>query len=170
MSRKRKWTDDQLIEAVKNNSSIAGILKEIGLKISGGNYSLIKLKIKHLNINTSHLTGQGWCTKEKEHYKKFIKPRKFTLEEILVKDSYYQCTHTLKKRLLEKNILKNKCYECDIGPEWNNKTLSLQLDHIDGERSNNTIDNLRILCPNCHSQTETFCGKAKKDKRKKEAT
>lgn len=52
-----------------------------------------------------------------------------------------------------------KCSECGLGPNWNNKPLTLQVDHIDGDNQNNDLDNLRLLCPNCHSQTETFAGK-----------
>lgn len=53
----------------------------------------------------------------------------------------------------------NKCSECGISNIWNNKELKLQLDHIDGDRQNNSINNLRLLCPNCHSQTETYAGR-----------
>ena len=56
-----------------------------------------------------------------------------------------------------------KCEECGIGEEWNNRPLTLQVDHIDGNSDNNSIDNLKILCPNCHTQTHTWCGRNKKN-------
>ena len=71
-------------------------------------------------------------------------------------------TSKLKLRLIKENILENKCVICGLGPEYNGKKLNLHLDHIDGNPFDNRLSNLRILCPNCHSQTETFCGKNKK--------
>lgn len=56
-----------------------------------------------------------------------------------------------------------KCESCGIGAEWNNKPLTLQMDHIDGNSDNNALDNLQILCPNCHTQTHTWCGRNKKN-------
>jgi hypothetical protein len=158
--RKRKWTDEQLIEAVKTNSSIMGVLKTIGLKLCGGSHTLVKMRIKQLNIDKSHFTGQGWCRgeKHKEYINRVIK---YPLEQILVKDSTYQCTHTLKKRLIREGLLINECYNCKL-TTWLNEPISLQLHHIDGDRCNNLIDNLSILCPNCHSQTSTFAGKSKR--------
>ena len=85
-----------------------------------------------------------------------------SLEKILVKNSTYKNTARLKGRLLDAGLLKNRCYECSLPPTWNGKRLSLHLDHIDGDRSNNLISNLRILCPNCHSQTKTYAGKKKR--------
>ena len=64
------------------------------------------------------------------------------------------------KRLLKEKIFKNECNVCCIS-EWNNKKISMQLDHINGDSSNHKKENLRFLCPNCHSQTDTFCGKNK---------
>ena len=64
----------------------------------------------------------------------------------------------MKARLLNNELLEYKCSICNL-VEWNGKAISLQLDHINGQRKDNRIENLRLLCPNCHSQTDTFCGK-----------
>ena|SRR5271154_6721323 len=89
------------------------------------------------------------------------------LEDILVIGSDYD-RGNLKKRLIENNLLKNECYVCGMGPEWNGKPLSLQIDHINGVSNDNRLENLRMLCPNCHSQTETYAGKRfKRNKIKK---
>lgn len=74
-----------------------------------------------------------------------------------------ECTHNsgavLKKYLIEK--FGEKCSECDLGPIWNEKPIVIQVDHIDGDSDNNYPSNLRLLCPNCHSQTENFGSKGK---------
>lgn len=79
-----------------------------------------------------------------------------SLDQILVKNSTYLWTTNLKKKLLKDGYFDYRCFECGIS-EWNNKPLSLQLDHINGVNDDNRIENLRLLCPNCHSQTETYC-------------
>jgi len=86
------------------------------------------------------------------------------IDELLV-NGKYRSTSSLRLRLIKDKVLNNVCYECGLLPEWNGKSLSLHLDHINGDSSDNRIDNLRILCPNCHSQTETYCGSKKKKER-----
>lgn len=164
MAKKRKWTDEQLIEAVKTSRSYSQVIQKLGLKISGGTHANIKLNVKKLGLNTEHITGQGWCTGK--HHERLVGFVKTPTEKILIKDSDYASTHRLKKRLYKEGLLKEKCSSCGLGNEWNGKFISLQLDHKDGDRCNNQIDNLRILCPNCHSQTDTFCGKGKKKNNK----
>lgn len=85
-------------------------------------------------------------------------PKCTPLELILIANSTYTNTWRLKKRLINAGILKDECLDCGIGTEWNGKILSLQLDHINGINSDNRLENLRILCPNCHSQTDTYAG------------
>jgi 5-methylcytosine-specific restriction endonuclease McrA len=88
--------------------------------------------------------------------------KKIDLSEILNgKHPTYQ-TLKLKKRLIKEEILEHKCSICEIN-EWQGKEISLQLDHIDGNNHNHRLENLRLLCPNCHSQTDTYCGKNKGD-------
>jgi Zn finger protein HypA/HybF involved in hydrogenase expression len=111
---------------------------------------MAKKMIKELNLDTSHFTGQGWLKGGRHNFS-----NSRTLEELLVEKSFYS-SNVLKKRLIAANILESKCKECNIS-EWNGKPLSLHLDHINGIHSDNRLENLRILCPNCHSQTETYC-------------
>lgn len=94
--------------------------------------------------------------------KKYIPPKKskIPIEEILEGMHPYYQTLKLKKRLIKEGIKKNKCEICGI-EEWNGKHIAIQLDHIDGNSHNHRIENLRMTCPNCHSQTITYCGKNK---------
>lgn len=83
------------------------------------------------------------------------------LEEILVENSTYTNRWRLKIRLLRANLIDNICYKCGLEPKWNGEPLSLQIDHINGKSNDNRLCNLRMLCPNCHSQTPNFAGRNK---------
>ncbi len=157
MAKKRTWTDEQLIEAVASEKSYSAVLKRLGLKLSGGTHAHLKLHVRQLGLDTAHFTGKGWCTGQ--HNLIFIDKIQIPLEKILVRESTYSSTVSLKKRLLRAGLLENKCYICGGLPEWQGKPLVLQLDHVDGDRTNNLLVNLRLVCPNCHSQTPTFCGR-----------
>lgn len=146
----KKWTDEELILAVKNNDTKADVLKQIGLKSkNSGNYQTIDLAIKRLNLDISHFKEVLYGN---SHHKEW------NIKDILIENSPYTSTQNLKKKLLKLGLLQNKCYNEHCGIlEWHGVKLSLQLDHINGTRSDNRIENLRLLCPNCHSLTPTFC-------------
>lgn len=145
-------TKEDYENAVKNSKSIAEACRNLGLKYAGGNYRTIKNAIKKFNIDTSHFNGQGWNVGLK------FKPNKgLTLEEVLVKDSNYQ-SYKLKNKLLREGVKEHKC-ECCQRTEWNGKPIPLELHHINGDNSDNRIENIQILCPNCHAQTETYRGR-----------
>jgi 5-methylcytosine-specific restriction endonuclease McrA len=88
---------------------------------------------------------------------------KIPTEQILVENSTYVWSHSLKKRLLKEGLLHYHCYICGL-VEWQGKRISLQLDHKNGIKTDCRLENLRLLCPNCHSQTETFAGKRFKNR------
>jgi len=86
---------------------------------------------------------------------------KYSLDDILIENSNYKNISRLKTRLINENKLEYKCAICGNTGEWNNNPLVLQLDHINGKHNDHRLENLRFLCPNCHSQTETYSGKNK---------
>lgn len=140
---------NKLQKAVLESNSIKECLEKLGLRAAGGNY---KQLIKWCNIHNIKVPRSSI-----KYTMRGIKG-KIPLKEILIKNSTYSRYH-LKKRLISEGILKNSCNICSLSCYWNNIPISLQLDHINGIYNDNRIENLRLLCPNCHSQTETFAGK-----------
>ena len=158
MSSKRKQTDDQFISAVKTSKSYAEVIRKLGLKVAGSNYDTIKRKIKEFNLDTSHMTGSGWNIGLK-----FIPNKAQPLSEILVVNSTFVNTYQLKKRLLKEGLKEHKCEICKQ-TEWLGKPIPLELHHVNGIKDDLRIENLQILCPNCHAQTDNYRGKVLKVK------
>ena len=158
--QQKRWTDKEFSDAVKRFTSLSQVIKYFMMAPAGANFLAAKRDIKRLNLDTSHFTGKGHL-KGKSHDWAHSTP----LEEILVKNSRHYLTSLskLKERLLKAGLLTYKCSLCSI-ESWLSKPLSLHLDHINGDRFDNSLENLRLLCPNCHSQTDTYCGKNKKRK------
>jgi hypothetical protein len=152
----RRYTDEDIINAVRESFSVAQVLKLLGLSPTGANYVGMHNHFKRLGLDTSHFTGQGHL-RGKTHSWTPKRP----LAEILVVNSDYRTTSSLKARLLREGLLVNHCYLCGLLPEWQRMPLVLILDHINGDRWDNRIENLRLLCPNCNSQLSTFAGKNK---------
>jgi hypothetical protein len=152
----RRYTDQDIVAAAKVSFSIAGVLKRLGLSPTGANYKGLHAHFARLGLDTSHFTGQGHL-KGKHHS---WTPRR-PLAEILVENSTYKTTSALKARLIKEGLLANRCSGCGSPPLWQGKPLVLILDHINGNRSDHRIHNLRLLCPNCNSQQPTFAGKNK---------
>ena len=153
MRQSKNYTDAEFIEAWTTSGSIRQVLGKIGLVEAGGNYACAKRKAETLGLTKEHMHGQSWL-KGRSHTHT-TKP----IEYYLTENSYHQ-SHKLKLRLISEGLKEHKCEGCGI-TEWNGEPTPIELDHIDGNRYNNTINNLRILCPNCHAQTETYRGKNK---------
>jgi HNH endonuclease len=137
---------------VSKSSSYKEVLNCFGLENKGNNFKTLRLRMIEESIDFSHFKTRT------EYLKPFQEAA--PLHSILVENSSFNRTH-LKNKLLKSNLLKNECYICGQLPMWNNKPLSLQIDHINGVSNDNRLENLRILCPHCHSQTANFAGKNK---------
>lgn len=136
---------EKLEQLVKECNSFREILEKQGKAVSGDSVKLLKSKLDLYKISYLFI-------KEKE-----IK-KQVPLQEILVENSNYKSSD-LKKRLIKEGLKEDVCEICGCTNIWNNNPLTLQLDHINGNHHDNRIENLRIICPNCHSQTETFGNK-----------
>ena len=150
---RKKYTKELLLEIVSGSKSIAEVLSKLSLSYSGGNYTYIFSKLKQYNISTSHFLGKrsnlGKSSKNKKSAKDIL--------VLLPESSYREKSKLLKRSLLESGR-NYKCdiSECSVNGIWHSKEITLHVDHIDGNFLNNRIDNLRFLCPNCHSQTSNF--------------
>lgn len=147
---KHTYTQEELQEAVKNSLSIRQTLQKLGLNPSGGNYKTTKKRLKELNINIDHFLGQG------HNRGKTIGPVRPI--SYYLKNNSHISSNRLRQRLLWEQIFEHKCYKCNLNT-WLNKPIPLELEHIDGNHLNNSLENLTLLCPNCHAQTDTYCGK-----------
>lgn len=146
-------TKEKLQELVDNSHSLSDVLRSLNLHTSSGNFRTLKRKLEKENIEYSNIKN------EKFQISSFRK--KIPLSEILIENSTYSNPNLLKRRLIKEDILKLQCQICNLGPSWNDKPLCLQIDHINGQSTDNRLNNLRLLCPNCHSQTDTYAAKNK---------
>ena len=154
MSRSKVYvpTDEEFIKIVKESNSYSDCLRKLGLTTRGGSSSdILKKRINELNLSVDHF---GKLNKQSS-------TARYALEEILVENSSYHNISRLKIRLINEGYLEYKCACCGNTGQWLGKKLSLQLDHINGINNDHRIENLRFLCPNCHSQTNSFAGKNK---------
>lgn len=154
----KRWNEEKLRKAVIESTSIRQVIKKLGLVEAGGNYEQVKNWIKKLNLSTVHLKGRAWNKGLHGIGKPLI-----SLERILVKDNTYQ-SYKLKKRLFEDGRLKPRCELCGWAKRSIDGRIPLELDHINGDRHDNRIENLRVLCPNCHSLQPTHRGRNKNKK------
>ncbi|WP_224389653.1 HNH endonuclease [Pseudonocardia sp. ICBG1293] len=149
--RRRHWTDDELAAAVRTSESVAAVLRRLGYAPSGGMHRLVNGHIRRLGLDTGHFRGQGWSRGRAEATRS---PR--PLAEVLVRDSPMRSTGHLRKRLIAAGLKQARCEICGIH-DWRAQPLPLHLDHVNGDHTDNRLENLRILCPNCHAQTSTWC-------------
>lgn len=151
--RKRSWTKEQLEVAIRTSFSFRQVLSKLSLKEAGGNYDQLKRYIREYQFNTNHFRGRGWNLGMK-----IPTAARVPLSEILVKGNYFQ-SFKLKNRLFKEGLKLPACEECGWAKRAESGHLPLELDHINGDRHDNRLENLRVLCPNCHSLKPTHRGR-----------
>lgn len=153
--KKYDYNIDRVKEAVANNFSFVAAMRELGIPDKGGNNKTFKNFVRRNNIDTSH----------------FDQYKSASIKEYVPANEYFNSRRKISSSKLLKKLLKEgyKGYYCEVCgiKEWNGKPLTLQLHHIDGDDTNNLLSNLQVICPNCHSQTDNFKGKANRTEKPK---
>lgn len=144
-----KLSDEQFVELLKKSSTISEVLFKLGYTVKGNSwgYSQVKRRMDDLNLDYSIFKGKSAVIK-------ITKLNNVRKEDILKENCKHQRT-VLRRYIIKNNLIPYKCAICGC-TEWQGKTLSLELDHINGVNNDNRLENLRFLCPNCHSQTSTY--------------
>lgn len=144
------YTKEQIENIVKDSFSQREVLRKLGLKENGGYYNLRK-RIKECDIR--HFTGKGWL-KGKTYYKK-------TNDEMFCLNGSIN-SHAIKQSLFVRGLKKKICEVCNLSL-WLNKAIPLELNHKNGNDRDNRLENLEIICPNCHYFTDNYKSKNRRD-------
>ncbi len=144
--RTTKYTIEDLESAVAESYSVMEVMRKLGLKMAGGSHSHLSRKIRKLNIDTAHFTGQV-------HNKGKVANNRLTTAQVLVllPEGSPRTRHSQLKRAMLDSGVEYECAKCFL-VDWNDLPIVLEVDHVNGEWLDNRIENLRFLCPNCHSQ------------------
>ena len=146
------WTNKALIEsAVLSSACFSDVCRTLQISPHGRNFDTIKRWINVHNITTNHFDPN------RNRISRGIE-RRYSSDVVLCENSIVS-QKALRATVIRSKVLPYVCDECHLEDNWNGKPITLQLDHKNGIRNDNRVVNLRWLCPNCHSQTVTYCGK-----------
>ena len=150
-----------LAAVVRTSTTVAQVCQKLGLLDRGGPHRDVSARIRELGLDTNHFRGRGWCRGDTAATNASVargaKQRSFTDEEVFIENSPIVTGSRLVRRLLAMGW-QYRCTWCEIS-NWRGVPLVLHLDHINGISNDNRFINLRLLCPNCHSQTPTYCNR-----------
>jgi hypothetical protein len=144
-----KLSDEQFVELLKNSSTISEVLFKLGYSVKGNSWGFAKIRQRMFDLNLD-----GSVFKGKSPITKYGSLHKVNASDIL-KPNCKHARSVLRRYVIKNNLIPYRCAICGC-VEWQGRTLSLELDHINGINNDNRIENLRFLCPNCHSQTTTY--------------
>lgn len=154
-----KYTKEVLAPVIAESRSYAEVMRKLGIRVTGGSHAHLKRLTSRYGLTTNHFLGSGSNCGANHRGG----PAKKTAVDVLVlrcRSRYKESTFRLRRALLEAGR-KEVCEECTLGTDWNGKVLRLQIDHRNGKNWDNRPENVRFLCPNCHSQTDNFGSKNK---------
>jgi hypothetical protein len=153
-TRGRKWSEEQFRQAVAESVSIAQVIRALGLAPSGGSYGTVAHWVATWDLDISHFTGQAWVGTRPGGP---LPGQKYTLETIFCENSGYPTSHLLAV-LLREGLRERVCERCGLA-DWQDQPIPLEVDHANGVRNDHRLENLRVLCPNCHALTPTWRGR-----------
>jgi hypothetical protein len=159
MARRPRYTEEQVRDAVRSARSFAEALRRLGLRPAGGNHLTLKKLIARYGLSIEHFDPYS---AQRGH--RTLRPA-MPLELILVEHSTYSRNH-LKRRLYDAGLKSRVCEMCGQGEEWHGRPMAMILDHVNGVPTDNRLENLQIVCPNCAATLDTHCGrKNRRDRR-----
>ena len=154
--KRRSWTDEQFIAAVAVHTSFSEVLRALGPRPAGGNHRTMRKHAARLGVSTAHFSDE-----------RQLRALRFARERLALPLGTVFCARSRVfgrslRKYASRHLPAARCALCGLTEHWNGMPLTLQLDHANGVYDDNRLENLRWLCPNCHSQTATFAGKGKR--------